>query len=414
MDITKTKTEEGLELGLSGRLDAHRASHLEAELEEAVRAGEHRIALGMKDVSFISSAGLRVLITYSQKLRQLDGQLSVKEPSEACLLVLRLTGMSDLLLHPAAAPVAAPAETGVPRADERRQEGLECSIYTLGANARLNCTFAGDPQRLQSFEFEEAGVRTASFPIDTLAVGLGALGPDVAECRTRMGEFLVAGGAAVCLPSDTGVPDYLVTTGDLIPQVQALYAISAQGPMSHCIRFSCSNGPAAMTRVVEMSLDAIPADTIGLVMIAETAGLIGASLRRSPMEGDRSERMFDHPAIRRWLSFTPERVFDRSVALVVGIASRVESGALGAYLRPLSAGGNLRGHFHAAVFSFKAMRKGLIQLDQEVNALFQEKSLQAVMHLINDDREIVGAGESLFIQGAVWCAPLGSISREGL
>jgi hypothetical protein len=58
--------------------------------------------------------------------------------------------------------------------------------------------------------------------------------------------------------------------------------------------------------------------------------------------------------------------------------------------------------------------QGLIQLDQEINALFNEKSLQAVMHLINDDREIVGAGESLFIQGAVWCAPLGSISREGL
>jgi hypothetical protein len=132
------------------------------------------------------------------------------------------------------------------------------------------------------------------------------------------------------------------------------------------------------------------------------------------MEGNRTERMFDHPGIRRWLSFTPERVYDRSVALVVGMASRVDPGDLNAYLRPLSTRAGLRGHFHAAVFSFKAMRKGLIQLDQEVSALFNEKSLQAVMHLINDDREIVGAGESLFIQGAVWCAPLGAISREGL
>jgi anti-anti-sigma factor len=415
MDIQKTRTEEGVEVAISGRLDAHGAGHLESELEDALRAGEHRIDLLMKDVSFISSAGLRVLIKYYQKLQQLGGRLSAKEPSQACLSVLRLTGLTDLLTRPEApASPAASVEAAVAAPQERHSPGLDCLVYSVAPGGSLRCQLTGDPSGLDSFQLPDAGVRSVSLPVDALSVGIGALGDDPGECRARMGEFLAAGGAAVCLPSDTGVPDYMTATHEFVPQVQALYAVSAHGQMSHCIRFSSSNGPAALSSLVDMSLDSLSADTIGLAMIAETAGLIGASLCRSPMLGDSSERLFDHPGIRRWLSFTPEHVFDRSVALVVGIASKAVPGDLGVHLRPLATGAGALGHFHAAVFSFRAMRKGLIQLEQEVAALFEEKSLQAVMHLVNDNRDIVGAGESLFVQGALWCAPVVSFSKEEL
>src|SRR5205814_7152821 len=57
------------------------------------------------------------------------------------------------------------------------------------------------------------------------------------------------------------------------------------------------------------------AASIGLVIVAETAGVIGASLRRSPVEVPAGGDFFAHPAVRTRLTFTAERAFMRTVTL---------------------------------------------------------------------------------------------------
>jgi hypothetical protein len=41
-----------------------------------------------------------------------------------------------------------------------------------------------------------------------------------------------------------------------------------------------------------------------------------------------------------------------------------------------------------------------------VKTLFEGENLQSVMHLVSDDREISGAGESEFVRGACWFSPI--------
>jgi hypothetical protein len=49
-----------------------------------------------------------------------------------------------------------------------------------------------------------------------------------------------------------------------------------------------------------------------------------------------------------------------------------------------------------------------------VRTLFEGGGLQGVLHLLRDDREIAGAGESEFLRGACWVAPIGEITAEGV
>jgi hypothetical protein len=137
-------------------------------------------------------------------------------------------------------------------------------------------------------------------------------------------------------------------------------------------------------------------------MVAESAGLMGAALRRSPATGDGNKPLFDHPRIREWLSFTPERAFPRGLVLTVGVAARVVPPALQPLLRPLGGERAEQGHFHAAAFSYSPLPKGRIDLAATVADLFRGERLQGVLHLVNDDRAIVGAGESEFVRGACW------------
>jgi hypothetical protein len=97
--------------------------------------------------------------------------------------------------------------------------------------------------------------------------------------------------------------------------------------------------------------------------------------------------------------------------LAAGIASRNSEGPAHArgQLRPI--GPNHTGHFHAAAFRFRPVRKGVIDLRETVTGLFESEQLLGVLHLLYDDRAIVGSPESEFVRGACWIGPIAGDAR---
>jgi hypothetical protein len=61
-----------------------------------------------------------------------------------------------------------------------------------------------------------------------------------------------------------------------------------------------------------------------------------------------------------------------------------------------------QGHFHAAAFSYRPIKKGTIDLNATVTTLFETETLQGVLHLLTDDREAAGPQQSEFVRGACW------------
>jgi hypothetical protein len=104
--------------------------------------------------------------------------------------------------------------------------------------------------------------------------------------------------------------------------------------------------------------------------------------------------------------FTPERAYARSLALVAGVATRVEHAALAPFVRPLAPQSPIRGHFHAAAFPYRAQSKGLLRLEDSVAGLFESESVLGLLHLLHDDRPYSGAGESEFVRGSFWAGPV--------
>jgi hypothetical protein len=67
------------------------------------------------------------------------------------------------------------------------------------------------------------------------------------------------------------------------------------------------------------------------------------------------------------------------------------------------------GHFHAAAFSYRPLKKGSIDLNTTVTTLFETETLQGVLHLLSDTREAAGPQQSEFVQGACWIAAASEI-----
>lgn len=422
MEISKQVAGEAVEIRVKGRLDAYWADDLGRTLDEVIREGVHQIRLNLADTAFLSSAGIRVLMTAFKQLKGIRGSFAVVEPSESVRKVLMLSGLSALLIQEAGAgsstavePRAAPAAPAARPVRQIDQEGAQYEVHEARPGATLTCQTVGNPALLLGGRFRREDCRTMSFPDATFALGLGALGTDFEDCRRRFGEFLAVGGAAAYLPTDgSNVPDYLVSHGTSVPELDVCYALTCQGTFAHLARFQSKPeaGPVPLTGLARTALAISGSDRAGIVLIAETSGLLGAALRRSPAEVDTQAFPFDHPQVREWLSFTAEHAFARCLALVVGVVVRGEGGPLAPFLRPLGQGQALHGHFHAAAFSYRPIPRGEIDLKSTIVTLFENQPLQGLLHLLTDDRELVGAGQSEFVRGACWVGPIGEIVVE--
>jgi anti-anti-sigma factor len=413
MEITSGRTENGLELTLKGRLDASWADHLSSALEEAIRGGNDRLRIDMAAVAFMSSAGIRVLVKFYKQLQRINGSLAVSRPSEAVCGVLDLAGLGMLLEVPSATAALGEQVSGT----RLERAGGVLEVFEDARGAHLTCRVVGEPELLSSCTFAAEDCHVIRFAPSMFGLGLGALGASFADCRGRFGEFLAVAGAAAYLPTDgAGVPDYVVSTGALVPELSVLYALVCEGAFSHLIRFEASaeRGRMSLSDLVVGSLEIVDADVVGMVAVAESAGLVGAALRRSPALEAAGSVRFGSPEIRDWLSLTTERAYGRSLVVAVGVAARKHRVELDPFLRPIGRKSDSpAGHFHAAAFSYRAFERGRLDLRRTVASLFEAESLEGVLHLLSDDREISGVGESEFVRGACWIGPLAAISRDG-
>jgi anti-anti-sigma factor len=405
MEITQQLNGDVLDMRASGRVDGYWADHLERALTDVVGAGHHRIRLDCADVTFMSSAGIAVLMKFRKELARIDGSFNVVNPSKPVATTLALARLADLLVE--RPQVSAPAARTEPTVRRHEIDDAAFEIYDLDPRATLTCRTIGDARLLLTGAFTHAhGLDGEAAP--AFAVGVGAFGDSFDDCRTRFGELLSVAGATVYQPADgTNVPDYLVARGGLASDVRLLYGVTGRGRFSHVVRFEAKTqgAPLALSRVLRGCLDVAGATAIGLVLVAETVGLVGAALRRSPAEAPQDGDFFAHPGVRTRLAFTAEPAFTRGVTLAAGVVTAAaDAPHADGEVRPLGAG--CAGHLHAAAFPFRAIKKGRIDLSETVSALFEADAPLGVLHLLHDDRAAAGAGESEFVRGACWLGPL--------
>jgi len=409
MEITRIDSEKQLILKIKGRLDAYWSDHLSKELGNIIRDGADRILLDLSDVPYISSAGIRVFLSYYRQLKGIQGNFAIIKVSTNAKSVLEMSGLAELLL--AQETPSTPDTAKVEMQEIERKDAL-FQVFPEIRDAKIRCRMIGNPELLEGCRFQQQDVERLAFSEGTFGLGLGAFGETFEECRQRFGEFLAVGGTAVYLPTDgTNIPDYMLSRGLFIPEINILYGAQCRGEFAYHSRFEVKKeGLVTLQSVVEACFDLSGADTLGIVMVAETAGLLGTALTRSPVLQVSSTAPFKFPEIREWLSFSSERSFPRSLALTLGLVDRSSNTVISSFLRPVKKGSSLRAHFHSAVFPFQPLKKGQLELKSTIGALFESEQVLGVMHLLTDDREIEGAGESEFIRGACWFGPISEIS----
>lgn len=385
-------------LSISGRLDATWADYFTETMLDHVRKGHHRLLIDTSALTYISSAGIRSLVTLYKELSGVKGSFSIIEPTAFVKSTLESAGFAGWLS--ASVPDDLPGEGFA-----RDREASPWSVFVLdaGASMDLSVCAAWKPWK----DFSGISRQTLMITHDTFALGVGSTFLHE-EAGQDYGEFLALAGNVIAQPPEESArPDFLLAEKDYIPQIHVIQALVCQGEMSHLIRF----GPVenkeyfALSDLAALAVERTGSSTAAFCMIGEIEGLVGAWLIRSPSLISNGQQI-DYPEVRNWLSFSGERMFAGNQAMLFGLVCQSEGSPGCGLLSKISVSSGLHVHIHAAVFPYQPLSNGHIGLRESIRKFLNAAPPLALMHLVSDNRQAVGLGESSFTRGALWCAPL--------
>lgn len=97
MSVRITMTDESMTAYLSGEIDHHSAKPLREEIDEAaLRSRPSEMYLDFKDVTFMDSSGIGLVMGRYSLMQELGGKLLVVNMSSHICKVMRLAGLDRL------------------------------------------------------------------------------------------------------------------------------------------------------------------------------------------------------------------------------------------------------------------------------------------------------------------------------
>jgi anti-sigma B factor antagonist len=96
MEITISEMHRATLIEVSGRVDSTNANQLGVSLNAQIEAGRHHLVVDLSRVDYISSAGLRELVSALKRVKHLSGDLRLATPSDRVREVLVLAGLDAI------------------------------------------------------------------------------------------------------------------------------------------------------------------------------------------------------------------------------------------------------------------------------------------------------------------------------
>jgi anti-sigma B factor antagonist len=96
LEIQHQKTNDICIIQISGKLDSNTSPEFETKLMSFINSGESKILLDCKDLDYISSAGLRVLLLAAKVLKNSGGKIVLSSLKEHIHEVFNIAGFTSI------------------------------------------------------------------------------------------------------------------------------------------------------------------------------------------------------------------------------------------------------------------------------------------------------------------------------
>lgn len=96
MEITSKLYRRVAVLSVSGRIDTATSPDFEERIQQLIDEGHKNLIMDFAEVDFLSSSGLRVLVTTRKTLREAGGDVVLASPSQRAADSFEIAGLDKL------------------------------------------------------------------------------------------------------------------------------------------------------------------------------------------------------------------------------------------------------------------------------------------------------------------------------
>ena len=108
MDVTTARQDGMLSAWVGGRIDGSTAAEFEGTVRTAIEESDRAVIMDFGDLTYISSAGLRVILLIAKSLENQNAKFALCSLSDPILEVFEISGFDKIIaLHPSKAEALA-------------------------------------------------------------------------------------------------------------------------------------------------------------------------------------------------------------------------------------------------------------------------------------------------------------------
>ena len=107
MEITQKEENGIVSIAIKGRLDADSSQEAENVVKDALGEKTDRVLFDLGELEYLSSAGLRVLLSAAKEMRRRDGEIVLCSLNEFVKEIFEVSGFQSLI------PITDTVESGI-------------------------------------------------------------------------------------------------------------------------------------------------------------------------------------------------------------------------------------------------------------------------------------------------------------
>jgi len=107
MEISQKEENGIVSIAIKGRLDADSSAEAETVVKDALKEETNRLLFNLGELEYLSSAGLRVLLSAAKEMRRRDGKIVLCALNEFVKEIFEVSGFQSLI------PITDTVESGI-------------------------------------------------------------------------------------------------------------------------------------------------------------------------------------------------------------------------------------------------------------------------------------------------------------
>lgn len=389
MNIIARKSDDFDLLEIHGRIDGITASEIKRTFDQAASEGIRTLVADFGNVSYMSSAGLRIILQTHKSFLMIGGQLILVSVPAAVSEVFRISGIDKFLT--VYNDFSALQDHFRPRNRTQSIETVEAEgirfsrLHKGGAAGKIFPI--GSAGKLSSAEYHRYDVVRILQSDLKYGAGLAALGDEYGDFHMLFGESVSVGRHFFSYPA---VPhpsvDYSFFSADSRYSLNFLHGFGFSGEFHEILHFDTHRETPTLETLMQAAAQVTGTGMFGAVILAVSGGILGMHLKKSPVienkpaEGD----ILAMDSFSEWMSYPLEEEDIHKTIVAAGIFA-MSAGEISPLQKEILPEESPM-HFHAAVFENGLWSVDPGEFETELDRVLRDFEVDKVVHLLPASR----------------------------